>query len=151
MSVTPHAARVKTVYRRILKNYFDWFHCSRHRYAEKCGEARDAFEAKRDLQDPGQIELAVREAEEYALRTLSGEPYRGTSFPLLFDTGFSPSLTSPALASRHRSLSLYFALLLSPCLALLCAVQRLPGGNMFGRNVPFPLDFIKNPPRPIIP
>jgi len=106
MSVTPHVARVKTVYRRILKNYFDWFHLSRHRYAEKCTEARDAFEANRHLTDPGQIELAVREGEEHALRTLSGEPYR---------------------------------------------VQRLPGGNMFGRNVPFPLDFIKNPPRPIIP
>ncbi len=101
--MTPHTARVKTVYRRILKNYFDWFHLNRHTYAQKCTEVRDAFEAKRDLTDPGHIELAVREAEDHALRTLSGEPYRGTlgTYRVLV-SAFLPSSRLSLLSGANR-------------------------------------------------
>jgi NADH dehydrogenase (ubiquinone) 1 beta subcomplex subunit 9 len=81
MTLTAHAVRIKTLYRQMLKQTYNWYgNDYRLHYLEVCN-VRDQFEKARHLKDVGEIETWIRDAEQILKTINHPDPYRPLTNP----------------------------------------------------------------------
>lgn len=78
MSLTPHVVRVKTLYRQLLKNTFNWYGFDYSAYVIQANELREKFEKYRHVKDHGEAETLIKEAEALLEALRHPDPYRRT-------------------------------------------------------------------------
>lgn len=76
-----HTLRVKKLYRKMLRDHFNWYGLQYDNWITHAGDLREEFEKNRNLTDAGQIETVIREAEVYLHETEDPGPYRPLMHP----------------------------------------------------------------------
>jgi len=79
--ITPHVFRVKTLYRKLLKSYFNWFGLSRPTYLARAHQLRQQFEKYRNLSDQQAIESILQKAEAFEVQYRHPETYKSLTQP----------------------------------------------------------------------
>ena len=69
-----HVARVKTLYRNVLKTTLDWA-VHRHIFLDKAKEARAAFDANKGVADAVRIQKLLDDGDEWLFEHQHPEPY----------------------------------------------------------------------------
>ena len=76
-----HTIRVKKLYRKILRDQYNWRSLSWDGWVVAAQEVREEFEKYRNLTDVGEIETLIKEAEVYLWKTEDPSPYRPLMHP----------------------------------------------------------------------
>jgi hypothetical protein len=76
-----HQLRVKKLYRKMLKDHYNWFGLQQDNWVAEANNLRDKFEQYRHLTDVGEIETVIKEAEIYLAVTEDPNPYRPLMHP----------------------------------------------------------------------
>lgn len=76
-----HTLRVKKLYRKALREHFNWYGLQYDNWVNKTEELREQFELYRNLTDAGEIETVIKEAEVYLFKTEDPSPYRPLMHP----------------------------------------------------------------------
>ncbi len=83
--MTQHTVRVKTVYRKLLKSYFSWFHFNRPAYLVRVRELRGEFEKYRNVTDVSTIETLLKKTEQFEEQYRHPEMYKSTLIEMVMD------------------------------------------------------------------
>jgi len=79
--VSGHTLRVKKLYRKLLRDHFNWYGLQYDNWLNHAESLRQEFEKNRNLTDAGEIETVIREAEVYLFQTQDPSPYRPIMHP----------------------------------------------------------------------
>jgi hypothetical protein len=79
--VSGHTLRVKKLYRKLLRDHFNWYGLQYDNWLNHAESLRQEFEKNRTLTDAGEIETVIREAEVYLFQTQDPSPYRPIMHP----------------------------------------------------------------------
>ncbi|CAD6884004.1 unnamed protein product [Tilletia controversa] len=77
-----HKSRVKSLYRRYLKNALDWY-VRRDLWRDRAIEIRIEFERNRHIRNPRELARVLKEAEDHLNEIKHPDPYK----PALFEDG----------------------------------------------------------------
>jgi hypothetical protein len=79
--ISGHTLRVKKLYRKLLRDHFNWYGLQYDNWLNHAESLRQEFEKNRNLTDAGEIETVIREAEVYLFQTQDPSPYRPIMHP----------------------------------------------------------------------
>ena len=76
-----HTLRVKKLYRKLLRDHWNWYGLNNDAWITRAAQLRDEFEKYRHITDVGEIETVIKEAEVYLFLTEDPNPYRPLMHP----------------------------------------------------------------------